>query len=286
MTALLSVLCLGMLCVAYFVHKAKNQWVCWMALILVAVSLLVNALAPGNAVRAAMLEAEGIQRLSLIGAILSSFRQAIYYIFQWTGLEILLVLLLMLPFMLQISWRLNFSFRYPLVVFAVVFCLFAAQFSPPTLMNVSGSGRFMNIYYYFYIMSAFFCAFYGIGWLWKKLKKHSAQKQQVKNSLHFQRALVMMSILLLFFILVDFGFGNSAGKSAIRDLKNGKAQQFALERDARLSIYLNKDIAEAVVQPLTARPDLFSDVDIRYKEFWINQAVEKYYNKESVSLGK
>lgn len=284
-TALLSVLCLGMLSVAGLLQKMKNRWVCWLALLLMTTALLVNALAPGNAVRAAMLEAEGIRRLSFMATILSSFKQAIYYILQWTRFEILAVLLLTLPLMIQISMKLDFSFRYPLLVFTGVFCLFAAQFSPPTLMNVSGSGRFLNIYYYFYVKSAFFCVFYGVGWLLKKNKGQHILKRIIKSS-RPQRATMIASVLLLIFMLADFSFGNSVGKIAMQDLKSGKAEQFALERDARLSIYMDESVVDAVVKPLTVIPELFSNADLQGKDFWINQAVAAYYNKASVSLAE
>ena len=89
---------------------------------------------------------------------------------------------------------------------------------------------------------------------------------------------------MLIVICVNAYTNGFAGKTAIEDIRSGRAERFALERDARLVIYQDPAVKDAIVRPLTTRPRLFTPVDLKKPDYWINEGVAKFYNKESVSV--
>lgn len=284
-TALLTVLTLALVCAVFTVKKMKNSWIDWMALLISLGALAVNAVAPGNAVRAMALEADGIRRLTLFATVLSSFKQAVFYILEWTNIQVACILLLLLPLMVDAAKKVRFTFQYPLIVLTGLYCLLSAQFSPPTMMNVSGSGRVLNIYYYFYVLSALICEFYCVGWLLRKLESVKKETAYAIKPLH-RRLIAVLAAAVLLLLAVDAGYKGFAGLTALKDLQNGTARQFAKERDERVVIYLDPSVEHAVVKPLTARPALFSESELQGPAYWVNQSVASFYQKQSVSLEK
>ncbi len=287
MTALLALLTPLLLCIVFAANKIRNRWVTYLSLVLVVGSLFISALAPGNAIRAAALESSGMQHLSIIDAILTSFSKSYSYIIRWINFQVVGVLLLILPLMLTVIKERKYSYKYPLLIIGGAYCLFSAQFAPPALMNVGDSGRHINIFYYSFVLLATGCVFYFTGWLHYKMGKWRSKwislSYFAKKPFYKPMGILVYALISLLLIL-NANLIGWTGKIAIQDISTGRAKQFAEDRDERFEIYMNSDIVDAIVEPLSAKPVLFHETDLWYSQWWVNQSIAAFYDKRSVSL--
>lgn len=286
-TGLMGVLLLGLLVLWQLVNREKCPWLSMASLLLLTIGLIVSATAPGNQVRAAAMLQEGVVPLGLFQAILVSFEKGYAYFVNWAKPWLVAAVLLLSPLFLKLAKGSGWRFRYPLLVILLAFCLFCAQLSPPAMMSVLGSGRHLNIIYYAYILTLLFMAFYIIGWLWRLYERQPAFQQQVNNFLQkpWARLLPLLCAVVLLLVIVSGILGRDwLSRAALDSLNNGEAAQFAHTRDQRVLTYQDPQVRDAVVDHLPARPRIFLQTDLWYKDWWVNQAVADYYDKDSVSL--
>ena len=286
LTALGTILIVVLFCAYTFIKKSRNAWVNYLVLVLLFAGLLVSALAPGNGVRADALAQEGIPTNSIPRTILIAFYRSAMEILAWTNLQTLAVLFLLAPLLWQIAKRSAFSFRYPLIVAGMAYCLFAAQFSPPIMMNLYGDGRHVNILYYSYVLMAVGLAWYFLGWLSRKTFARFPQgiDRMIAQRSPYRHVLIGLCIVLVLAAAWDANQKGWLSKAAAMSIGNGQAQQFAAERDERLLQYLNPDVQHVVVKPLSVQPDIFFDTDLGTPDWWVNKDVAIFYEKQSVSL--
>ena len=98
----------------------------------------------------------------------------------------------------------------------------------------------------------------------------------------------ILIIFILLFGLTIFGqkgFKSLTSYSAASSLISGEASTYKTEQEARLQILNNPDIKNAVLKPFTCKPAVlfFNDITPDSSN-WINQAMAKYYDKDSVIL--
>lgn len=286
-TALIGVLLLGLMVLICFILKRKTVGYVLLAFLVTAVALAISAIAPGNAVRAAALRAAGNHPLTFFQAVCSSFVKATDFIKYWTTYWMVSAQLLLVPLYVKLANSIRFQFRWPLAAMTLIFCLFSAQFSPPILMGVFGDGRHLNILYYSYVLSTMGILFYLVGWF-VRAKQRQGKIQLLPHLGHARRyGKVLNSVIaVLLSVVTIYGFAARGGifMASIYSLKNGEAAGFAATRDERLAQYLNPAIGEVYVKPLSARPAVFWLTDLWYKDWWVNQVVAAFYDKESVTL--
>lgn len=206
--------------------------------------LLISCIAPGNAIRQA-----GFGKMSAITAILKSFSDAAKAVITFSDLKMLCALLISIPVFLASAKSMKYSFRYPLVVVAGAFCVFAAMYTPPLYaMGISDVPRMNNIFYMGYLGWAFISAFYIAGWV----------SRRVEINLCGTRILSAVGAIgtLAFCIIFAVQITSSNAYLAYSDLSSGAAETYLQERAARTKAYENKDLTKRFV-PITEYPECF-----------------------------
>lgn len=286
LTSLGATLVAGLFSLYGLIKKSKNAWVSYLAVVLLLVGMLISAMAPGNAVRAEALAQEGIPTNSIPRTILISFYRSAMEILAWTNLQTLAVLLLLAPLLWQAAARSTLTFRYPLLVAAMAYCLFAAQFSPPNMMNLYGEGRHVNILYYSYVLMAVGLAWYLLGWLSRQAAARSPGGivQAAMRKPVYRNGFIAACVVLCLAAAWDANRKGLLSVSAAEALSSGQVQQFAAQRDERLNQYLDPSVQDVVVKRLTVQPDIFFDTDLGGPQWWVNKDVAIFYEKQSVTL--
>ena len=136
----------------------------------------LNVAAPGNSVRAQSYIGWGYGPLESIGR---SFLEAVKHIPEYTGLVVLTVMLLLLPLSWQAVKSTDYRFRYPGIVLAWSFCLYATGYTPSLYsLGHAGLSRTLNAVKITYLMLLFLNEIYWCGWLRQVLEKRTEKTAQ------------------------------------------------------------------------------------------------------------
>ena len=127
-TALQGLLCLlTILLVSVVVERRRTGlWLLPSTLVYI-IGFGLNVAAPGNSVRARSYVGWGYGPLESIGR---SFLEAVKHIPEYTGPVVLMVMLLLVPMIWQAVKSTDYRFRYPGIVLALSFCLYATGYTP------------------------------------------------------------------------------------------------------------------------------------------------------------
>ena len=248
------------------------------------VGFIICLIAPGNSVR----ETDAVG-MPFIKAIIMSF----FYSFTFMESNITAVLALMLaltPLAIMLAKKSKFTFKYPLLVLAVSYCIYASRFFS-TLYSMSsiGSPRQRNGYFICEIVLFAINLFYFWGWVYKKAAKHSRTKSIFADfGKIFKRYSALFAIFVLALVglgLIQFGVKETTSLSCTISILSGEAQQYKQEMDNRLEVYLDDSVADVEFEPLTSIPYVFMEDSVTNDPTnWKNTAIAKYYNKKSVVL--
>lgn len=133
----------------------------------------LNVAAPGNSVRAQSYIGWGYGPLESIGR---SFLEAVKHIPEYTGPVVLMVMLLLVPMIWQAVKSTDYRFRYPGIVLALSFCLYATGYTPSLYsLGHAGLSRTLNAVKITYLLLLFLNEIYWIGWLRQLLEKRAEQ---------------------------------------------------------------------------------------------------------------
>lgn len=253
-----------------------------------------SASAPGNRVRSEVLSSIG--GMSPVMAILHSFKEAVLHLGEFTGPAMLIMLALALPVIWNIVRKSSLHFRYPGLLLAWSFCLYAAGFTPTLYtMGHSGFSRTLNAVKITYQILFFINAVYWTGWsrrmlqkaqkipffgvLWKKLEG-TGDAGRTGNSPIFY--LLIGALLLTAFSLEKNQAGNYSSYGAFYYIHTGEANEYHKEYLARVEAIRNGG-PEVTVEPYHFRPwflridDLTESADSEQ-----NQAIAVWYDREAV----
>ena len=127
-----------------------------------------------------------------------------------------------------------------------------------------------------------------------------AQKSVERVRFRKQKGGLFSLILLLVFLagtlgLIRVGKNPETGEvameglplsvQAVISLASGEAQDYHVQLLERETLYQNESLADVRVEPLKEKPYLLFQQDVtEAPNNWVNQAVAKYYHKESVAL--
>ena len=173
-TALQGLLCLlTILLVSVVVERRRTGlWLLPSTLVYI-IGFGLNVAAPGNSVRARSYVGWGYGPLESIGR---SFLEAVKHIPEYTGPVVLMVMLLLVPMIWQAVKSTDYSFRYPGIVLALSFCLYATGYTPSLYsLGHAGLSRTLNAVKITYLLLLFLNEIYWIGWLRQLLEKRAEQ---------------------------------------------------------------------------------------------------------------
>ena len=207
-------------------------------LLVFGVGMLISVSAPGNAVRQADVIASGYTPSGPLKAVALSLALGGAMAVGWFDLSgvvvILLTVLFVGPYLRKTGWR----FRYPLLVVAFLFCVFASQFTPSVYAATSpGPYRLRNVAYFVYLLLLAISTAYVTGWAQQKLAPE-APKQ----------APAAIRLLVTYPVLAVLCFGALLGASlckrdvfetptvlAVMELQDGTAREHAAAREKQLA---------------------------------------------------
>lgn len=256
--------------VAFILWKIKkNKRYLWITIpfLVGEAGFLTNILAPGNAVRQANYLQKGV--LWTIGECFSySFSQMV----SWVNIYVIIILILLFPILLSAADKAEgFSFRYPLIVVAALYCLYASMFAPGFYaLGYWPLSRNQNICKMFLMISLLLSETYFCGWITHRVK---AFKKLVprhgKNIVGWTGTLLLFSLLG---IVCFFRMDEVAKKAtfvnygAFRLVVEGEGIQYWHEYLQRLSIYRDNIWSYDVVYvpPYIMRP----------YPLWVNESTE------------
>ena len=227
-------------------------------------------IAPGNSVRAATLTGE-----SPVKAIIHSVFYAVVYIAKWTGLAQLASFSVIGFFAYILTKNSKYKFQYPFIVFVLSVLVFATQLTPPLYaMNSVGSGRQVNIYYYYsYYIFMSFNIFYIIGWINQKDIVRIRTKNIQKS---FSVCTLLLTIGVFLCGCLNYGLHNITFVDTLLALKNSTPQTYSAEYLDRISQIKN---GNATISDIKTVPDFFSPLCIEEgSDFWINKQIARYYD--------
>ena len=156
-------------------RRKKGLWLLPATLVYI-IGFGLNVAAPGNSVRAQSYIGWGYGPLESIGR---SFLEAVKHIPEYTGLVVLTVMLLLVPLIWQAVKSTDYRFRYPGIVLAWSFCLYATGYTPSLYsLGHAGLSRTLNAVKITYLMLLFLNEIYWCGWLRQVLEKRTEKTAQ------------------------------------------------------------------------------------------------------------
>lgn len=267
-------------------HKKKKKRYLWFIVpFLVGESgFLVNALAPGNKLRQ-----ENFQKGSVLGSIGNSFSYSFSQMISWISIWVIIILILLLPILLKAAADSRFSFRCPLLVTAMAYCLYASMFAPGFYaLGVGVAPRNQNICKMFLLMCLVLLEAYWCGWLVRRVKAI-----RIAIPMHGKNVLIWTTILSLALATGIVCFNrldlvakqaNFVNFAAWLISTDGRGARHWDEYLQRLLLYKNDDKA-VYVQPYTDQPYpiyLDSDTEEAGESGVISSAVAVWYGKDII----
>lgn len=260
-TALLTAEVLFMLEAAaiLFWRRRKRKGYLWFTVpfIVGMAGFLANIFAPGNAVRQANYVQKGVW-----WTIGECFTYSFSQMLSWVNIYVIVILILLLPILLKAADRATvFSYRYPLAVTALMYCLYASMFAPGFYaLGYWPLSRNQNICKMFLLIGLLLCEAYWCGWA-----MHRFRGVKRFAPAHGRNVLLWTGILLTAFLVGFVCFlrldevakkANFVNYGAFRMTVEGEGIQYWHEYLRRLSVYRENMWSHdtVYVEPYNMRP--------------------------------
>lgn len=291
-TALQGLLCLlTILLVSVVVERRRTGlWLLPSTLVYI-IGFGLNVAAPGNSVRARSYVGWGYGPLESIGR---SFLEAVKHIPEYTGPVVLMVMLLLVPMIWQAVKSTDYRFRYPGIVLALSFCLYATGYTPSLYsLGHAGLSRTLNAVKITYLLLLFLNEIYWIGWLRQLLEKRAEQttgqltiqKWAIRNGAAAWWFYVLIGVAcLVIFRASSNQAGHYSSYGAYYYVHTGEAYNFHQEYLERVAI-LSGPEKDVQLPDYQFRPwflcmgEISEDADNE-----ANRSLAMWYHKDSVTL--
>ena len=233
----------------------KKKCYLWFAIPFLAgeAGFFVNVLSPGNAVRQ-----NNFQKGSVLESIGNSFSYSFSQMVLWINIWVIVILVMLLPMFLKAATVSRYSFRYPLLVTGMGYCLYASMFTPGFYaFGGEPLSRNQNICKMFLLMFLVLLEAYWCGWLVHQIK---AVKAIIPA--HGKNVLIWTAVLSIALLTGTVCFArldivskqaNFVNYGAWLLSTDGRGQRYWNEYLQRLLLYKNDDKI-VYVQPYSDHP--------------------------------
>ena len=250
----------------------------------------LNVAAPGNSVRARSYVGWGYNPLESVGR---SFLEAIKHIPEFTGLIVLMVMVLLLPMIWQAVKNTQIRFRYPFVILLWSFCLYATGYTPSLYsLGHAGLSRTLNAVKITYLLLLFLNEVYWCGWVQQRLQKREKQSGTSGGNgfvsedgrVTWVFYLIIGILCLMVFRISPNQAGHYSSYGAYYYIHTGEAYNFHQEYLERVAI-LSGPEKNVQLQGYRFQPwflcmgDISEDADNE-----ANCSLAMWYDKDSVTL--
>lgn len=278
--------------------RRRRGWIPYLAILVSGVlGLAVSVLAPGNGVR---MEQEGSSGTgSLVQAVIHSISLAGQSIQQQTGVMLLLLLALLIPFFLLLvrEWDTeetksgNDFWSLPaLPVLLLFFLIYAASYAPTVYVYGDGGPmRVEDVRFFYMVTFGAVSEFFLIGKVYHALREQACS--EVPWLSRWVVSIVAFIVLFtgMYYVLPRENRETLTSLCAARSLLIGEAQRYDREMKERAALLNDPatDGQDVVVKAVSDRPYLLFLYGLELTEdpdYWINRTVAEYYDKKSVTL--
>lgn len=262
---------------AWAVYTKQNRVEMLTVFLLYSAGFIISMIAPGNRARAA--NNTGMNPLQAIGYALMA---GLFYFKNWTVFPGILFLLAVGPLTYSLAKRPPFSFKYPLVMVALLFGLFCAQITPPYYaMGSPGAGRQIDIYYYSYFLMVWGIMFYCFGWLVHNRELSDGVKRIDKKRITVGYYTVICMALVMGCAL---HIREATTLQTASSLLSGEAQQYGREMDEAFQV-LDSESEICYLADIENRPSFFTRFGLSPDENnWVNTSMAEYFHHEKIVL--
>ncbi len=306
MTALQCAICSALIIVIFFMYKAGKATIeldgdkaeaasknadqiksferIWIPATINLIGFMASCFAPGNATREALVEGFGAVK-SIFIAILYTYNMLIDQFTRW---EIFAAAALMIV----VSWKLTDSikhrFQHPLIFTVFAFGMSASNMVPPlyALSNIE-AGRLKSIIYAEYVVLLMLTVFYVTAWAKQALSLKEQGHREFFSPLLSSMILVCVAFIIFGSALCVYDDPQYySASAALMDVASGDAATYLKESKERLEVLTDPSVKDAVLLPYSKRPVMLSFDDITGdKDYWINNVMARYYEKDCVVVG-
>ena len=242
-------------------------------------SFMISVTAPGNLVRA-----ETVNGIPAARAVFFSLLYGMKLCRDWTTLWIIVYLIACFPIVWRIAGKCKWSFRYPLSVCFLAFCMFASQLTPPVFaMGHIGYPRQIDIYYYSYFLLLLFVHFYLFGWIQRNYPL--LFNSEVFLNIIRERSFMWVAVICcVFFVSISSVYKSTSSVMTTRAIFNGEIQQYNEQYKQIITVLENSRGESVVINDVTVCPAFYSYLFISEDEnFWVNKAMEGYFHLKSIA---
>lgn len=282
-------LCILALAVAWlFWRKHFRKWHFMGLWLLLLGCFAYSMMAPGNTVRAGLLQYQG----SAIKTIL----QALYYgtakMGSYLRLPLIGLTVIMLPAFYRAAKASPWRFEHPWLMILTLGCLFCTQLAPPLHSGVFiGGTRTEDTYWLCFVMMWLLAAYYLTGYLTRRAAWLQGLSQLKPEVWRKGAALAGVALVLVGGLGykqdedVLYGLQNMAGVSAAISIANGEAAQYDREMTAREALLNDPSLPSVTLAPLSVVPKVFMDDLIDPNALYdVRPALCAYYGKTSIAI--
>jgi len=237
------------------------------------IAMAVNFIAPGNFNKKGSLKGYGI-----IQAFFMAFKESLEYMLgEWMHWSLIMLILLLVPVVWHIVSKIEYDFKYPVLVIGYSWCYMASLFFAPlfTLGEVE-VGRFLNVMFLQWVLLLMFNIFYVTGWIQQKydMKVSDVIGQKEKRYVWG----ICLASFLCFILCIKAEPQKYASVYAMNTWMDPQLEQYEEEYWAMVEV-LNSDAREVEIKDFTYIPELF-DVPLRHEGLCL------YYDKENVIVNE
>lgn len=266
--------------ILFLLIKRNNGWLfLLLPFLLFIISFLINATAPGNAIR----QKEALTHPGIIQSILLSFKYAAINSIKWVDFRSIACILFLLPFIWQATKVCSYGFPFPVLVSLFSICVYSSSFTPHIYALASdGPDRLKNIIYFIFILLIIFNLFWWCGWLSHRKGKYTSSNHT--DSISFLPLILFSSMAFLSLICGVFVFHNSlTSVLAINELNSGEAKAYYEEALQRQIVLEDSTIKDCEFKPYQNMPYLlfFTDMTDDPSDFQ-NEDTSTYYQKNTI----
>ena len=283
-TSLASVLTAVLLSTYYLIKDRTRLKRVWFAAPAAFGGLVVSLSAPGR--MATYDNTDKINGNGLFETIIKSLFNTFTNIISWTNTEVILAILIALPFMITALKNIDFEFKKPAVCTILSFGIYASMIAPNLyVLGTNGSERTGDIAYYVYVMWIAANVFYWTGWA--RLKISEKIKNGGRRLFRFG-VIPYCAVLGIAYVgrIYFFDLKETSSYNAYRDIRQGWAKQYAEEWKNRFEVLNDDNVKEAEFKPLSVQPVTIFYADLQPSDgfWWINSACESYYGKTKITV--
>ncbi len=253
----------------------------FLPVILEVIGLIISMAAPGNKNRGG--ESFGYSIGYAIKIVLQCFVSAFQMILEYcTERTILIALLFVYGFIMyrlicKNKQNIKYSFRKPLLMVVMTFCLFAASFAPELYANVGVSGGVYNTYFYIFIIVVCYDIAYLEGFFIVR-KGHDIHAAGASIS-----HVVCLLILLVLVFIGRHSIKLSTAYVSYKYLASGQAEDYKEQMILQHQILTDASINDAVVPYINNEQGPLQQMPVTGdSDAWSNTVTADYYGKNSV----